>query len=105
MEEPIRYVVLDLPEVNEEDTSEEAVTEQPVRRSERVRQRPNYYGEWASSITEQVEPQTVKEALTDKQKSKWERAMEAEMQSLKDNDVWELEHRKLIGSKCMGFQD
>ncbi len=34
--------------------------------------------------------QTVKQALTSKQKSKWERAMEAEMNSLMDNDVWEV---------------
>ena len=55
--------MLDSREANEEDASEEAVTEQPVRRSERVRQRPNYYGEWASNITEQVEPKTVNEEI------------------------------------------
>lgn len=45
----------------------------------------------------------VNEALKSEQKSKWKKAMEAEMKSLNDNEVWELvplpEHRKLIDSK------
>ena len=51
------------------------------------------------------EPETLGEALGRSDKSKWVDAMEKEMASLNDNDVWdltELPHgRKAIGSKLV----
>ena len=49
------------------------------------------------------EPKTIEEATSSPEKSKWMEAMESEMQSLKENDVWELvelpKGRKTVGSK------
>ena len=49
------------------------------------------------------EPATVKESLESPQNAKWKEAMEAEMQSLQGNDVWELvelpEDRKPVRSR------
>ena len=78
--------------------------ERAPRRSERVRHRPNYYSEGASVAAGGIEePTSYQEAEASPNKSKWEQAMEAEMRSLRRNDVWELvelpENRKVIGSK------
>ena len=49
------------------------------------------------------EPKSIEEAINSPEKSKWEKAMETEMQSLKANKVWDLvelpKGRKAIGSK------
>ena len=113
--EPIQYVELEVSsstEEPEEDTAvsrEEAVSdrnvEEPVtRRSGRIRQKPDYYVERVSITKHGLEePTSVKEALASQQKAKWEEAMEAEMCSLQDNNVWELvelpKDRKPVGSK------
>lgn len=91
--------------VNEE--VEEVIPDEPqpvIRRSVRPRLRPDYYGEKVSVAKDELEePTTVTEALTSQKKVKWEEAMEAEMRSLQDNDVWELvelpKDRKPVGSK------
>ena len=48
-------------------------------------------------------PTTVEEALSTPERGCWHDAMEKEMKSLHDNDVWELvelpENRKPVGSK------
>ena len=74
---------------------------QVMRRSERDRRLPTYYGEWATTANDDgCEPRTMNEALST---PKWEKARKTEMESLKINDLWELvqlpEDRKVIGSK------
>ncbi len=55
--------------------------------------------ETRSLVTSELdEPKSYEDVATSFHKTKWERAMEAEMKSLQNNDVWELvelpEHRK-----------
>ena len=49
------------------------------------------------------EPVTVNEALSSSERGKWKKAMEIEMKSIQENDVWDLvelpKHRKAIGNK------
>ncbi len=76
----------------------------PSRRSTRVRKRPDYLAESASIVTRNIEePRIFQEAATSLHKTKWEKAMEEEMKSLQDNNVWKLVDppvdRKIIGSK------
>ena len=72
-----------------------------VRRSGRQRNPVDRYGEWVT-IADVEDPKTYEEAVATDEK-KWRHAMEAEMQSLKKNDVWELarlpKDRKVIGCK------
>ena len=65
---------------------------EPVpRRAERKRRPPTYYGEWANSVKFDIkEPQTFSQALDSPDKQHWMNAMENEMDSLYDNDVWDL---------------
>ena len=55
------------------------------------------------SVTISNEPTTFVEATSCPEKAKWSEAMIKEMQSLKDNDVWELttlpSRKKTVGSK------
>ena len=73
----------------------------PVRRSERERRFPDYYG--VRIYLSKTEPSTVEEVLSTPEKDCWLEAMEKEMTSLQNNDVWELvdlpEDRKPVGSK------
>ena len=74
------------------------------RRSERQRQPPDYYGVRLNLSSEMSsEPTTMEEATTCSEISKWIQAMEIEMKSLKENDVWELmelpKGKKTVGSK------
>ena len=75
-----------------------------VRRSNREKKAPDYYGEWASvTNAELTEPRTVKDALNSPDQAKWMKAMEKEIESLRESDVWELvdlpKGRKAVGSK------
>ena len=75
----------------------------PGGRPVRERRPPEMYGEWVNLTKDQREPTTVKEALGSSNKEKWQEAMEREMTSLFENDVWDLVDlptgRKTIGSK------
>ena len=75
-----RYVELYFP-VNEEPTVDETPEPAVLRRSDRGRKPPDYYGgEWAAAVNnDDNEPRTAKEALTSPQKAKWMEAMEKEM--------------------------
>ena len=74
-----------------------------LRRSERTRKQPDYYGVWVNAVDQQVEPVTLKEALDSAEKDKWVDAMQKELGSLDTNDVWDLvdlpEGRRVVGSK------
>ena len=61
-----------------------------LRRSTRERRQPDYYGREQTHLTQAQEPTSFKEAMSSPDTSKWKQVMKTEMQSLKDNDVWEL---------------
>ena len=97
---------------NQTDVEEESITDQSnevpapavPRRSERVRQHPDYYGTWVNTIKEQgAEPATVDEAMSSPERKKWKEAMRKEMKSIETNKVWELvelpKGKKTIGCK------
>jgi hypothetical protein len=90
---------------NEPEAVSEPEPEEPVlRRSARERRPPNHYGEWVSVANgTRKEPGTVMEAMASSEKAKWINVMDKEMESLRNNDVWELvelpKDRKAIGSK------
>lgn len=73
----------------------------PRQRPVRERRPPNYYGREESHLTET--PTTLKHALSSPDQAKWKVAMETEMRSLRENEVWELVKlppgRKTVGSK------
>lgn len=100
------YVEFDsLPDQNPDDQPVANETTEPVlSRPERERRPPDYYGEWATiTSTDLNEPKTVKEALASPDKAKWMTAMDRELESLRINDVWDLvelpKDRKAVGSK------
>lgn len=92
-----RYVKLELS--NDEETVTDDSPEPVLRRSERERRPPNYYGVW-TSVSEAKEPTTVNDALSSPDKKKW---LDAEIDSLHRNNVWDLvelpKDRKAVGSK------
>ena len=103
-----RYVELDFHDdekhvADKEHTTEEGA-EPVVRRSNREKKAPDYYGDWATvTNAELTGPTTVKDALSSPDKAKWMSAMEKETEFLQKNDVWELvdlpNGRKAVRSK------
>ena len=104
-EEPLPLVEVQLPSLetsNDESTKEtEAECEEPpdaqrvetpiARQSERVRQRPDYYGVWVKCVEQlDPEPTSVTEALSCPEKEEWKKAMNSEMESISDNKVKDL---------------
>ena len=84
-------------EVNEEEMPE-------LRRSQRTRQKPDYYGVWVNAMEDlSEEPATFKDALASPDKDKWRDAMQKEIQSLAKNHVWDHvespKDRQVVGSK------
>lgn len=41
-------------------------------------------------VSENDEPQTYSEALTNKHKNEWKEAFNSELKSLKENNIWEI---------------
>ena len=82
------------------------VTQEP-RRSDRIRQEPERYGFLISDdhdmIMNQNEPTSYQEAVDSPDSEKWIEAMKTEMQSMYENQVWDLvdppEGLKTIGCK------
>lgn len=81
---------------------------QPLRRSTRSNfgQRPKYlnnYHVYVAKQNEAFEPRTFKEALNCHERDCWISAMQEELQSIENNDTWELvdlpKGRSTIGSK------
>ena len=73
----------------ESDTEEERVAETEPRKSSRERRQTDFYGQRVN-LSMHAEPNTLEEARSSPEKQEWNQAMEKEMKSLKDNDVWEL---------------
>ncbi|GJS96380.1 retrotransposon protein, putative, ty1-copia subclass [Tanacetum coccineum] len=115
----------ELEEIQDEDTSPSEITseipmevegfeppqeeEAPVRRSERPHRAPNRLclnvEVEEHSLGDLNEPANYKAAMLDQESNKWLDAMNAEMQSMKDNQVWRLvdlpPNGKTVGSKWL----
>ncbi|KAJ9545029.1 hypothetical protein OSB04_024736 [Centaurea solstitialis] len=93
--------------INVEPQSEpiEEVQKQDLRRSSRVRQEPDrYLGFLVSQDSGDLnEPTSYGEAVSGSESEQWQEAMKAEMQSMYDNQVWELtdlpQHCRAVGRK------
>ncbi|KAD4179844.1 hypothetical protein E3N88_28435 [Mikania micrantha] len=72
-----------------------------VRRSERIRREPERFDD--IYLVDQSEPTNYKSATSDIESDKWLKAMDVEMQSMYDNQVWDLvdlpPNSKAVGSK------
>lgn len=84
-------------------SSIESVVEAPIREpSKRVKRPPVYY-HCQNVHTEQSEPVTYADAMTRSDKSKWKEAIDREMQTLEENNTWEIcdvpENQKVVSSK------
>ncbi|KAJ9539160.1 hypothetical protein OSB04_031893 [Centaurea solstitialis] len=83
----------------------EEVQTQDLRRSSRVRQEPDsYLGFLVSQDSGDLnEPTSYGEAMSGSESEQWQEAMKAEMQSMYDNQVWELtdlpQHSRAVGRK------
>ncbi|KAJ9566397.1 hypothetical protein OSB04_002363 [Centaurea solstitialis] len=83
----------------------EEVQTQDLRRSTRVRQEPDrYLGFLVSQDGGDLnEPTSYGEAVSGSESEQWQEAMKAEMQSMYDNQVWELtdlpQHYRAVGRK------
>ncbi|KAJ9542417.1 hypothetical protein OSB04_028923 [Centaurea solstitialis] len=83
----------------------EEVQTQDLRRSSRIRQEPDrYLGFLVSQDSGDLnEPTSYGEAVSGSESEQWQEAMKAEMQSMYDNQVWELtdlpQHCKAVGRK------
>ena len=69
-----------------------------------MRHPPDFYATRANIISQNPkEPKSIEEAVSGTEKSMWEKAMEVEMQSLEENNIWDFvelpEGRRAIGSK------
>ena len=66
-------------------------------------ERQNMYGEWVNLSQDNPEPSSVREEMASSNKSKWCEAMKKEMESLYENEVWDMveppKGRKIVGSK------
>ena len=105
-DDPSHELILDFSSDCEPGTSTESQTQDQrpePRRSTRQTRPPEYYGIQSHFTEERKQPTSLEEATTCPESSKWTQAMETEMKSLKDNDVWELVRlptgKKAVGSK------
>ncbi|GJV53079.1 retrotransposon protein, putative, ty1-copia subclass [Tanacetum coccineum] len=91
------------------DTVEPQTDVIPVHRSARIPQVPERYGFYIDDeehkLGDHREPPNYRAALSDPESKKWLEAMNTEMQSLKDNQVWNLvdlpPNCKTVGSKWL----
>ena len=90
-------------EVNNNNEDIEPIVQEEQNQQPRERRPPNRYGEWVYLAHESENPKSVKEALSSPEKDEWVEAMEREMESLHENEVWNLvelpDGRKSVGCK------
>ena len=106
---PAKFVHLETEEESVDDAVPMALGERNQEelqdgRVVRNRRAPDRLGEWVYlTVDENTEPRTYDEAMKSTDTLKWQTAMQREMQSLEENDVWTLvelpKGRKAIGSK------
>ena len=75
-----------------------------LRKSTRESRHPDHYGVWVySANTTSKEPTTVREALESNEGEEWRSAMEKEMESIHNSNVWDLVElptgKRLVGNK------
>lgn len=91
---PLRQLSNDVDAADSDVESQEetaAHPEEAVGRPSREKRQPDRYGEWMYlSRDNDSDPTTVCEALASPAKPKWQAAMNKELESLRENDVWEL---------------
>ena len=79
----------------------------PPRRSERIRRCPDYYRERTHVSVQRTEPTTIDKVLSSSDNDLWEEAMQNEMKSIEENDVWDIvelpKGKKAVGVS-MGVQ-
>ena len=88
-------------------TNSDAAVQSVLRRSERTKRTPEFYGERVnvsdSRAGKPATPNTLEEVLVSSDKEKWLEAMAKEIKSLDDNEVWTLtelpKERTPVGSK------
>ncbi|KAJ9566931.1 hypothetical protein OSB04_002897 [Centaurea solstitialis] len=106
---PIVEPKIQLENVEPQSEPIEEVQTQDLRRSNRVRQQPDrYLGFLVSQVGGDLnEPTSYGEAVSGSESEQWQDAMKAEMQSMYDNQVWELtdlpQHCRAVGRKW-GFK-
>ena len=88
--EDAQSVQIETNEDNEEEHDDNSEELPPPRRSERTRRRPDYYGEWTHMSVQRTKPTTIDEVLSSSDKDLWEEAMQKEMKSIEENDVWDI---------------
>lgn len=91
-------------EENDSTTESNVMHSARVRQSQRSRCEPERYRVWINNIETCIpEPTTVDDALSSTNKHKWKEAMDKEMQSIHENEVWDLgpkpKNRKIFESK------
>ena len=100
--------VLEQPLIEIETTENDATVEAEAedvnqQRPQRERRAPDRLGDWVYVAKDLHDPMTVEEALSRKNKDDWRLAMEDEVNSMFNNDVWDLvelpKGRKAVGSK------
>lgn len=66
--------------------------EQSLRRSTRIKNKPNIYGCVTNAVeevkTHGMDPKTLEEALSSKNSERWKIAMDEEIRSLMKNKTW-----------------
>ncbi|KAJ9536625.1 hypothetical protein OSB04_un000174 [Centaurea solstitialis] len=103
--EPIVEPVTQQGNVETQPETVEEVQTQDLRRSTRIRQEPDrYLGFLVSQDGGDLnEPTSYGEAVSGNESEQWQEAMKAEMQSMYDNQVWELtdlpQHCRAVGRK------
>ena len=75
-----------------------------MRRSTRESRHPDHYRVWVySANTTSKEPRTVRETLESNEGEEWHSAMEKEMESIHNSNVWDLvellTEKRLVGNK------
>ena len=72
------------------------------KKPQRMTRKPDWFGEWAN-LAATMDPESPKEAMATPSARQWSEAMEREMESLRQNEVWTLtdlpEGKKTVGSR------
>ena len=101
-------MVLDLPSESDQESSgvmDDKAAESSVRTSSREKHQTKFYGIEISHLSFQNEPVTYEEETASSDSLKWIKAMESQMKSLSDSDVWDIipltTGKKAVGSKLV----
>lgn len=83
--------------ISEENSSDEEQRDQsPHKRSTRVRKQTSFY-KCNHAFLEGSEPKTYQEAMQRQDASKWQQAVNKELETLKENNTWDLCEKPLSG--------